>query len=95
MEVCLHLISALITYLSEESDDKTRMGVIGIGALTGYLLGLRGGILRRLFYSGVVATGMSAICYPNETYAFSQSTIEESKKFVKIAYNFIYGGNFF
>lgn len=82
----------MFTYLSEECDESTRMGAVGIGAVTGFILGLRGGMIRRLFYSGVGAYGMSAVCYPKQTAEYTHMGIAESRKYATIAYNFVYGG---
>lgn len=85
---------AMFTYLSEECDETTRMGAVGIGAVTGFILGIRGGMIRRLFYSGVGAYGMSAACYPKQTVGYTQVGIAESRKYATIAYNFAFGGEF-
>lgn len=85
-------IIAMYKYLSEESDDTTRMAAVGVGALAGFVLGLRGGFIRRLFYSGLGAYGMSAVCYPKQTKEYTQSAIKEGRIYATIAYNFVYGG---
>lgn len=82
----------MVKYLSEESDDTTRMGAIGVGALTGFLLGLRGGMFKKLVYASAGALAMSGVCYPKETYQYSQEGMKQAKKNATIMYNFIYGG---
>lgn len=95
MENCVHQssdsVNSMYKYLSEESDDTTRMAAVGVGALAGFVLGLRGGFIRRLFYSGLGAYGMSAVCYPKQTKEYTQSAIKEGRIYATIAYNFVYG----
>lgn len=79
-------------YLSEECDDKTKAGAIGVGALTGFILGIRGGLMRRVFFSSIGVYGMSAVCYPEKTGAVTQEALAHSKKYAVIAYNFVNGG---
>lgn len=85
---------AMIKYLSEESNEATKIGAIGLGAVTGYILALRGGFFRKLLFSGAGAYAMSALAYPKPTYNCTQSALMESKRFVKIGINFVYGGMF-
>lgn len=54
-------------------------------------MGIRGGIIRKLFY-GMVGTGiMGSICYPKETEEIAQVALVEVKKGVNVAVNFAYG----
>lgn len=82
----------MVKYLSEESDDTTRMGAVAVGVLAGFLMGMRRGMFRRLLYAGAGGFAMSALCYPHQTYEFTQHSLQETKRMVKITYNFIYGG---
>lgn len=85
----------MFRYLSEESDESVRMGAVGVGVIAGYLMGLRGGFFKRMIFAGTGGMAMSALCYPQETYELSQKGLQETKKYVKIAYNFVYGGKYF
>lgn len=67
-------------YLQEEDNSLPRVGAIVVGGLSGIILGIRGGILKKLMYGSVVSTGVATICYPRE-----------AKKYAHVAYNFAYG----
>ncbi|KAJ8972807.1 hypothetical protein NQ317_009503 [Molorchus minor] len=84
-------IDGLITYLQQEDNTLPKAGAIGIGALTGLIFGLRGGFFKKTVYATTGALGMSAVCYPKEAAEYSQMGIVEAKKYLTIAYNFIYG----
>lgn len=82
------MFSALLDYLREESNVMPRMGAIGIGGLTGLILGLRGRTFKRLVYSSTGALTMGAICYPKK----AEEGFDMAKHYINIGYNFIYGG---
>lgn len=86
------IISGLIKYLGEEDNFAPKVGAIAVGGLAGYILGLRGGKFKRLFYASVGALGMASICYPKQAAQYSHIAAEEGKKYATIGYNFIYGG---
>lgn len=59
--------------------------------MSGIIFGIRGGIIRKLFY-GMIGTGaMGSICYPKETEEIAQVALTEAKKGVNVAVNFAYG----
>ncbi|KAJ8961230.1 hypothetical protein NQ318_008913 [Aromia moschata] len=84
-------VEGVITYLQQEDNTLPKAGAIGIGALTGLIFGLRGGFFKKTIYATTGALGMSAICYPKEAAEYSQVGIVEAKKYLAIAYNFVYG----
>lgn len=57
-----------------------RAGAIVISSLAGVVLGIRGGLFKKLFYGTLTGSGMAALCYPRE-----------AKKYATVAYNFAYG----
>lgn len=62
-----------------------------MGAMAGIIMGIRGGLIRKLFY-GMIGTGvMGSICYPKETEEVAQTVLVEAKKGVNVAVNFAYG----
>lgn len=86
--------TAAIDYLREETHGPERAGAIVLSGLTGYILGLRKGIIRRLFYTSLGALGMAAICYPNDAAVYTDEALQEGKRYFIIAYHFIYGGRY-
>ncbi|KAG5883148.1 hypothetical protein JTB14_033399 [Gonioctena quinquepunctata] len=84
-------IECVIEYLQEENNTMPKAGAIGIGALTGLIFGLRGGLFKKTLYATTGALGMGAICYPKEASEYTQYGVTEGKKYLTIAYNFVYG----
>ncbi|XP_057339666.1 uncharacterized protein LOC130677093 [Microplitis mediator] len=76
-----------IDYLHQEENLLPRIGTIFGGALTGLLLGIRGGKFKRIFYSTTGAGVMGAICYPDK----AKDSLTSSKHYINIGYNFVYG----
>lgn len=85
----IYFYLALLDYLREESNIMPRVGAIGVGGLTGLILGLRGRTFKRLAYSSTGALAMAALCYPRK----AEEGFNMAKHYVNVGYNFIYGGN--
>lgn len=81
----------LIDYLRQEDNTLPKAGAIGIGAFTGLILGLRGGLIKKTLYASTGALAMGAVCYPKEASEYSTIVATEGKKYLTIAYNFAYG----
>ncbi|XP_060810378.1 MICOS complex subunit MIC27 isoform X2 [Amyelois transitella] len=81
----------IVKYLREEENKDVRYGAVAMGGLTGFILGLRGGIIRRVFYAGVGTTAMGMICFPEDTKELMKSNGVLAKQYINIAYNFLYG----
>lgn len=81
----------LIQALRNDELPIPRSGAVAISGLAGFILGLRGGWLKRILYGSTCAGIMAAICYPKETSEYSQEAAAVTKKYVLISYNFIYG----
>lgn len=81
----------IIQYLREEENKQTRYGAVAMGGLTGFIFGLRGGFIRRIFYAGLGTTGMGYICFPEETKEIIKDNGGLMKQYINIAYNFLYG----
>ncbi|XP_023021622.1 MICOS complex subunit 26/27 isoform X2 [Leptinotarsa decemlineata] len=81
----------IIDYLQEENNTMPKAGAIGIGALTGLIFGLRGGFFKKTLFATTGALGMGAVCYPKEASEYAQVGAVEGKKYLTIAYNFLYG----
>lgn len=83
--------SWIIKYLREEQNKEQRYGAVVIGGVTGFIFGLRGGIIRRLFY-GTIGTGiMGSVCFPEETRLIAKDAASQTKHYVNVGYNFFYG----
>lgn len=78
--------------MRQEDNTLPKAGAIGIGALTGLIFGLRGGLFKRTIYATTGALGMAAVCYPKEASVYAEQGLVEGKKYLTIAYNFVYGG---
>ncbi|XP_030030936.2 uncharacterized protein LOC115447836 [Manduca sexta] len=81
----------IVKYLREEENKEVRYGAVAMGGLTGFIFGLRGGIIRRVFYAGVGTTAMGMVCFPEETKEVLKSNSNLAKQYINIAYNFLYG----
>ncbi|XP_056642518.1 MICOS complex subunit MIC27 isoform X1 [Diorhabda sublineata] len=81
----------VINYLRQEDNTLPKVGAIGIGALTGLIFGLRGGLFKKTLYMTTGALGMSAVCYPKEASEYSKVGMTEAKKYTVITYNFVNG----
>ncbi|CAK1548739.1 unnamed protein product [Leptosia nina] len=81
----------IIQYLREEENKQTRYGAVAMGGLTGFIFGLRGGLIRRIFYSSLGTTAMGYVCFPEETKQIMSENGVLAKQYINIAYNFLYG----
>lgn len=77
----------LVEYLHEKDNVMPRLGAVAIGGLTGLIVGLRGGFLKRSLYFSTGALSVGAICYPRK----AQEGFQNAKYYANIGYNFIYG----
>lgn len=81
----------IIDYLNEPSNGIHRAGAIAVGALSGYIIGIRRGFFRRLLYTSAGGLGVASLCYPKEAAVYSQQALTETKVYATILYNFAYG----
>ncbi|XP_068628450.1 MICOS complex subunit MIC27 isoform X2 [Battus philenor] len=82
----------IVKYLREEDNKEIRYGAVAMGGLSGFIFGLRGGLIRRVFYASIGTTAMGAICFPEETKELAKTNGALAKQYINIAYNFLYGG---
>lgn len=85
-------IAVIYDFLNEPANGIHRAGAIAVGALSGYIIGIRRGFIRRLFYTSFTGLGVASLCYPKEARQYSQQAITEAKTYATIVYNFAYGG---
>lgn len=83
-----NIISVAVDYLQDEANIMPRIGAVGIGGLSGLIFSLRGGILKRLFYTTTGASIVGCICFPKE----AKQALNTVEHYGNISYNFIYGG---
>ncbi|XP_075980429.1 uncharacterized protein LOC142979416 isoform X2 [Anticarsia gemmatalis] len=81
----------IVKYLREEENKEVRYGAVAMGGLTGFIFGLRGGIIRRVIYAGTGTTLMGLVCFPEETKETLKNNSALAKQYINIAYNFLYG----
>ncbi|XP_011506172.1 PREDICTED: MICOS complex subunit MIC27 [Ceratosolen solmsi marchali] len=74
-------------YLKDESNTLPRIGAVGVGGLSGLILGLRGGKLKKLVFSSTGALVVGSICYPNKF----ENGCKFIKYYVTVGYNFVRG----
>ncbi|XP_076762889.1 MICOS complex subunit 26/27 [Xylocopa sonorina] len=77
----------VIDYLQDEANMLPRVGAVGIGGLSGLVLGLRGGMIKRLFYTATGAGIVGCVCFPKE----AKEAVSAVERYGNISYNFIYG----
>ncbi|XP_046586507.1 MICOS complex subunit MIC27 isoform X1 [Neodiprion lecontei] len=78
---------SLYEYLKEESNVLPRMGAIGIGALSGLILSLRGGAFKKTLYTTTGGLLVASLCYPKQ----AAEGVDLAKHYANIGYNFAYG----
>lgn len=67
-------------YLREDGHPLARAGAIAVSSVAGMILGVRGGLIKKLMYASLTGGAMAALCYPREAGIYA-----------KVAYNFAYG----
>lgn len=55
-----------LSYLRSESTILPKVVFISLSTLSGFLIGFRRSTARKIFYSAVLGTATTALCYPNE-----------------------------
>lgn len=58
---------ATIDYIRDDETFFPKVGVVTIAGLGGLLLGHRGGVVRKTFYSSVAALVALSACYPKQS----------------------------
>lgn len=88
--VIKYFFLVVVDYLQDESNLLPRVGAVGIGGLSGLVLGLRGGFIKRLLYTTTGAGIVGTICFPRET----KEALSVVEHYGNIGYNFVYGGKY-
>ncbi|XP_017753553.1 PREDICTED: MICOS complex subunit MIC27-like [Eufriesea mexicana] len=76
----------VVDYLQDNDNYIPRLGAVGIGGLSGLVLSLRGGKLKRLVYTSTGASIIGCICFPKEM----KQVVDKMEHYMSIGYNFIY-----
>lgn len=93
-KIFIFLFTVAFDYLNEPENSLPRAGAIALGAASGFVVGLRHGFIRRLFYTTIGGGALASICYPKEAEVYAQKGLAEAKTLTTIGVNFIYGGEF-
>lgn len=86
------LVLVAFDYLNQPAHGIHRTAAIAVGAVSGYIIAIRRGFFRRLLYTSVGGLGVASICYPKEAEQYWHQTLNETKTYATILYNFAYGG---
>ncbi|XP_023216217.1 MICOS complex subunit Mic27-like isoform X2 [Centruroides sculpturatus] len=60
-------------YITDKDNSLPRAIAITSGGLIGFLFGIRGGIMKKVFYTSTGLTAASAICYPKQAAEICQN----------------------
>ncbi|CAG9826355.1 unnamed protein product [Diabrotica balteata] len=80
---------SFLYYLRKEENVLPRVGAITIGALTGFLCGIRGRYVKRTVYATTGALGVAAMCYPEQAAEYTKVVITQAKHIIITAYDLI------
>lgn len=86
------MFTVAFDYLNEPENSLPRAGAIALGAASGFVIGLRHGFIRRIFYTSIGGAVLASICYPKEAEIYAQKGLAEAKTWTTIGVNFVYGG---
>ncbi|XP_004933292.1 MICOS complex subunit MIC27 [Bombyx mori] len=95
-EICVSMRKAKTDFKAYMRDPKNlelRHGVVGIGALSGYLFASKRGIPGRLFFTSLGALAGGALCFPKETDEIFRSAMYHFGKAALGVYNLICSHN--
>lgn len=87
-------VDVTLDYLHEDRNLLARIGAVGIGALTGYILSLRKGLFKRTIYITSSGLAIAALCYPYEAKVYGKQALLASRRGFIVTYHFCNGGNF-
>lgn len=77
--------------MNKEENSIPRVGAVILGGMSGIIMGVRGGILRKIFYGSIGSGIMGSICYPKDAEKIAQQSLVEVKKLATVGVNFVYG----
>ncbi|XP_076242704.1 MICOS complex subunit 26/27 [Calliopsis andreniformis] len=80
-------IKSVVDYLQDETNFLPRVGAVGIGGLSGLVLGLRGGFFKKLLYTTTGAGIVGTICFPRK----AKEALNMVEYCGNIGYNFVCG----
>lgn len=91
--IIIYFFAVIFDYLNQPANGIHRTGAIAVGAISGYIIAIRRGFIRRLLYTTAGGLGVASLCYPKDAEKYWQQALHESKTYATIFYNFAYGGN--
>ncbi|XP_033640714.1 MICOS complex subunit MIC27-like [Asterias rubens] len=71
----------IVEFVKTEEGFYQRAGVITLAGLTGVVLARKGGMLRKIFYSGGLMTATASLCYPYQVVRITKAEYEALKTF--------------
>lgn len=80
-----------VDYLNEPQNLLPRTGAIAAGGLTGLLFSVRGGIVRKFFFTTIGAGTVASMCYPHQAEQLTQDFLRHARRGYNISYNFVKG----
>lgn len=80
-----------VDYLNEPQNVMARTGAIALGGLTGFVISVRGGFVKKVLCTATGAGVVASICYPEKAEEYARDALFEARKGFAIAYNFIKG----
>lgn len=86
---------AVLEYLRQEKNVKQRAGAITLGAVLGFLLGLRKRLIKKILYPVTGGLAMAAACYPDEAREYTQMSVSAAKEMWQAFYEIYQGGKLF
>ncbi|XP_071804357.1 MICOS complex subunit MIC27-like [Asterias amurensis] len=71
----------IVEFVKTEEGIYQRAGVITLAGLTGVVLARKGGMLRKIVYSGGLMTATASLCYPYQVVRITKAEYEALKTF--------------
>lgn len=63
----------IVEFIKTEENLAPRAGIIGLAGLSGLVLARKGGIFKKLFYTGTLTAGAASLCYPYQAVRIAKS----------------------
>ncbi|XP_077990402.1 MICOS complex subunit MIC27-like [Glandiceps talaboti] len=71
--------NTVIKYTQTEEGFYPRLVAISMAGMIGVVLGARGGVTKKLIYSGGLMTAATSLCYPHQAVDIAQNTYDKAK----------------
>ncbi|XP_038052084.1 MICOS complex subunit MIC27-like [Patiria miniata] len=71
----------IIAYIKTEEGFYPRVSAIALAGLTGVVLARKGGVFRKVLYSGVLMTATASVCYPYQVVKITKAEYQSLQSF--------------